>query len=332
MRITSLCLKDVPPVRHFAVDGLSEMVVIGGPNGVGKTRLMQAVLDQLRSGGTDARVAGTITATHEGERERWGQSALDLSLVEDVQKLHETLAAGGTRRTKLQSSLINFESDRKIQNLQPYPFSFEMPDPEEEAIGWDTTFTPLSRRYEDTVQAMHRMVDAQRRGISSRAVQLQREGHKTMNLTFDDPMTPFKDIFRQLVGPKELADLTLRDQKLRYTEDGNTFEFESLSSDEREVVNIAFDFLLRAPTDCIVVFDEPELHLHPELSYKLVQALQRIGERNQFIFTTHSAELISASLDRTAIFLAKAASTVSDGSEVANQAVVVSEADVGRMS
>lgn len=42
-------------------------------------------------------------------------------------------------------------------------------------------------------------------------------------------------------------------------------------------MNVVFDFLLRNPSDCIVLFDEPELHLHPELSYKLLQTLRTAG-------------------------------------------------------
>jgi hypothetical protein len=62
--------------------------------------------------------------------------------------------------------------------------------------------------------------------------------------------------------------------------------------------------LLRDPSDCVVIFDEPELHLHPELSYRLLQTLRRTGTRNQFIFCTHSSEIITASLENTVVFIA----------------------------
>jgi hypothetical protein len=303
------------------------MVVIAGPNGVGKTRLVQAVLDHLRGGGVNENIAGGIHATCPEETVQWGKSDLDLSVPEDMQKMHATLAVG-RRRRNWQSSLINFESDRTVTNLQPFPFSFEMADPSEEQVGWETTFTPLRERYQDTVHAMHRMVEAQRRGIASSAVRLKKEGKQSMNLDFTDPMEPFKDIFRLLLGPKELADLTMGDQRLKYLDRDSTFPFDSLSSGEREVINIAFDFLLRRPRDCVVVFDEPELHLHPELSYKLVQALQNIGTNNQFIFMTHSPDIITASLDRTVIFLAPTdTGVVESAADPPNQAVTVSEGD-----
>ena len=284
---------------------------------------MQAVINQLRGGQVSERIAGSIHATCAEETEQWGKPDLDLSVAEDMQKLHATLSVG-RRRRNWQSSLINFESDRTVRNLQPFPFTFDMADPSEEQIGWEMTFSPLSQRYQDTVHAMHRMVEAQRRGIATSAVRLKKEGRESMKLDFTDPMEPFKDIFRQLLGPKELADLTMGDQRLRYLDNGSEFPFDSLSSGEREVINIAFDFLLRRPRDCIVVFDEPELHLHPELSYRLVQVLQRIGANNQFIFTTHSPDLITASLDRTVVFLAPAEN---EATEPANQAVEVTETD-----
>jgi hypothetical protein len=74
-----------------------------------------------------------------------------------------------------------------------------------------------------------------------------------------------------------------------------------------------------------VFFDEPELHLHPELSYRLIQTLQIIGERNQFFLSTHSPDVISASLDRSVIFLAPPSIDPSGVAE--NQAMPVSEAD-----
>jgi AAA domain, putative AbiEii toxin, Type IV TA system len=98
-----------------------------------------------------------------------------------------------------------------------------------------------------------------------------------------------------------------------------------LSSGEREVVNIAFDFQLRQPRDCIVFFDEPELHLHPELSYKLLRTLRSIGERNQFILSTHSPDVISASLDQSVVFVAPSQEGA-DGS-FENQAIPVAESD-----
>jgi hypothetical protein len=111
---------------------------------------------------------------------------------------------------------------------------------------------------------------------------------------------------------------------LEYRLDDQVFDLSTLSSGEREVVNVAFDFLLRRPTDCIVFFDEPELHLHPELSHRLIQTLQGIGERNQFVLTTHSPDIIAGSLDKSVVFVSPP--EVVDGVP-RNQAMQVTEDD-----
>jgi len=324
MRFKSLSVRQAPPVHFFAIDELADVVVIAGPNGVGKTRLLNRITNHLRAGGPDPLVVGVVAATSQDEVSAWGKHELDLANGDDLNLLR-TMFQASRRRKNWSSSLINFESDRTIQNLQPLAFSWDMPDPDEEAVSWDLTFGLMRDRFQDTVHAMFRMIEAQKQSIATRAVQLRREGRDEMRLTFSDPMEPFKRIFSMLLAPKELVDPSARNQRLQYSLAGQVHDFTSLSSGEREVVNIAFDFQLRRPYDCIVFFDEPELHLHPELSYKLIQTLQQIGGRNQFFFSTHSPDVITASLDQSVIFLSPATGASEDGDD--NQAIAVSESD-----
>ncbi len=124
-----------------------------------------------------------------------------------------------------------------------------------------------------------------------------------MSLNFTDPLDPFREAFSQLLAPKVLNGINLQGNSLRIKDEGVEITENGLSSGEREVLNIVFDFLLRKPSDCIVFFDEPELHLHPELANKLLNTLKTIGKGNQFVFCTHSAELISSNLDNSVIFI-----------------------------
>ena len=225
------------------------------------------------------------------------------------------------RRNKFNSSFLNFDSDRAIQNIQPFQFSWDVGNPYSEDVGWDAGFVRLSDRYNDVRHSLFRLVENQRREVSDKAFTLREGGERNMALDFPDILAPFKDAFRSLLGPKELVEVNVREQTIYYELSGEKLRLDTLSSGEREVVNIVFDFLLRSPTDCVIMFDEPELHLHPELSYRLLQTLNRIGSNNQFIFSTHSPEIISASLENTVIFV-KPVQT-----EGANQALVVHRDD-----
>jgi len=327
MRLRAISVRNTPPVQLFAVDSLSDVVVLAGPNGVGKTRLLERIINHLRVATPNPDVAGQIEATCSEERQSWaGKDVLDLSSPDDMALLQATLQTHRLRRN-WRSSLVHIESDRAIQKLAALAFSWDMPDPEEEEVPWDRTIGFMRDRFQDTVHSMFRMIEIQKVAIANKAIELQRKGQRQMRLSFSDPMQPFKEVFSLLLAPKELADPSARRQRLEYQLDGETREFSTLSSGELEVANIAFDFLLRKPQDCMVFFDEPDLHLHPELTYRLLQTLQQIGQRNQFFLSTHSPDIISASLDRSVVFVSPPSETHEGDGEAPNQARVVSEAD-----
>ena len=319
MRLRALETKNIPPIRNFAIADLADVVVLAGPNGVGKTRLVQAIMSAFQNPSAQT-VRLNIEATTPEESNAWGTKSLDTSNPADVQRLNQMMRRN-RRRTSWQSSIFQFESNRTIPNLNPFGFSFDAVDPYEEMIGWDYMFSSLINRFQDTVNSIFRKVHSRRTAIAIKAEQLMVEGKTVMPLDFPDPLIPFREAFAQLLAPKKLLDADPRDQTLYYESDGQRFGIASLSSGEREVVNVVFDFILRNPADSIIIFDEPELHLHPELSYKLIQTLRNVGSRNQFIFVTHSAEIITASLDQSVIFVAPPRD---DGG---NQAVPVREHD-----
>ncbi len=320
MHIDTIRVKDVPPVKCFNIDGLSNVVVIAGRNGVGKTRLIQQLVNHCQSPTNNQNIQLVVDVTCKTEHEAWGKSQIDTANIQDAKLLQVILQANRLRRN-WKSSVVNIESDRSIRKIDPYRFSFDIVDPDEESVNWNLTFGGFQSRYQDTLHAMFRKVQAHRNKISSKAERLMRQGEKSMQLDFPDPLEPFKDAFRKLLAPKELLDADLKAQQLKYALEGQEFPLTTLSSGESEVINIVFDFILRSPSDCIVIFDEPELHLHPELSHKLIQTLTGLGENNQFIFCTHSPDIITASLEHSVVFIGP---PLSEGQ---NQAIPVSEDD-----
>jgi len=320
MLLKSIKAKDILPVLKFDVENLSDVVVLAGRNGVGKTRLLQAIINGFQNPVGQVNTQFIIEATSDEERKRWGKNVLNTALPADAQLLMSTLHENRFRRN-WNGSVINIESDRSIQQVTPYKFSFDATDPDKEQIGWNFMFGGLKSRHQDTLHSIFRKVHSHRNKISSLAEKLMRKGEVTMELNFPDPLEKFKHAFRQLLAPKELLDADLNSQQLKYLSNGQELLLNTLSSGEREVINIVFDFILRNPSNCIIFFDEPEIHLHPELSYKLIQTLTTLGDNNQFIFCTHSPEIITASLEHSVVFVAP------PKNKETNQAVTVSEDD-----
>ncbi|HEV8724828.1 MAG TPA: ATP-binding protein [Candidatus Binatia bacterium] len=319
MRLVNITVSDRPPIKNFSVSDLTDVVVIAGPNGVGKTNILNFLLNKFRGPSANPSIQIIVEATSESEKNTWKNLARLNTATPQEAGILQQFVQRSQKRGQLRSGVINFDSSRVFENIQPYSFSWNFADPFLEDVGWEMTFNSARQRFQDVVHALYRKVRSQKEEIASTALKLQREGSREMRLEFADPLEKFKDSFAKLLPGKVLCELDEQRQQLSYTTDGATLPLDSLSSGEREVVTIVFDFLLRDPQDSIIVFDEPELHLHPELSYRLLRTLRDAGERNQFIFCTHSADIISASLDHSVVFIGPPKGS-SD-----NQAIKVSE-------
>jgi predicted ATPase len=303
MRIREIDIKDYLPIRNFQVSALDNVVILAGPNGIGKTRLIQGIIGFLRNAKIQPNFNITIEATSKEEELSWqGKKTLLLNNITDLGLFKATLHQNRKRRY-FKSSVLYYESNRQITQVQPLSFSWEYADPWEENIGWDVSFNPLTNRFQDTLHSLFKKVQSHKTSIANRAIQLRESGQTSMTLTFSDPLEPFKDAFTQLLSPKKLLGFNTQANSLNIGIDDQTISDQNLSSGEREVLNITFDFILSQPSDCIIFFDEPELHLHPELANKLLNTLKTIGKNNQFIFCTHSSELISSNLDNNVIFI-----------------------------
>ena len=246
MRLSSIEINDSPPIRQFEIHDLSNVVVLAGPNGVGKTRLINSLLATFRNSRPAPQRRIVVEATSQAERDDWGKSSLDTSNADDVTRLLKTLQKQKSRG-RWESSVVQFESDRSIQQIQPFAFSWDVIDPFFENVGWDMGFGGLKGRFQDTIHSIFRKIQSRRNDMATRAEELLLQGATSMELDFPDPLVPFKRAFTQLLAPKVLLDPEVRQQKLSYSFEGKTFPLDSLSSGEREVINIVFDFILRQP-------------------------------------------------------------------------------------
>ncbi|TAM34111.1 MAG: hypothetical protein EPN61_17625 [Burkholderiaceae bacterium] len=172
MRIKEIAAQDVRPVRRFEVDGLSDVVVIAGQNGVGKSRLVEGLIARFQNPHPHTNgVRLLIEATCERERVAWGQPTLDTAVQADLQKLAGTLQANRSR-TKWESSVIHFESDRSIAQIHPYQFNWDVIDPWGETLGWNTTFGGLKARFQNTLHSLFGKVQSHEKQIVRAEVNL----------------------------------------------------------------------------------------------------------------------------------------------------------------
>lgn len=302
MQIVDITLKDKPPIKHFHATDLSKIIVLAGPNGVGKTRLIQQLINLLQNPQPDPSLAVRIAATSSDESTKWGKPSLSTLDQTGSSTLRQHLQKT-RKRGQWKSSVVNFDSSRTFETIKALPAQWFFDDPFQEDIKWNLLFSPLKNRYQDTIHALFKQIGHYRSAIAKKYEQHRKDNKTHMPIDQEDPLKKYKDMFRLLLSPKELEDIPLENPKIQYVEAGQLLAIEALSSGEREVFTIVFDLLLHEPHDCIIFFDEPEMHLHPELSFRLFKALENVGERNQYIFCTHSPDIITESLDHSVIFI-----------------------------
>jgi hypothetical protein len=105
-----------------------------------------------------------------------------------------------------------------------------------------------------------------------------------------------QDIFQRICAPKRYLGYLYREENPQgapILQDGDSaYPLSHAASGEQVILEYATRMNYPTPLDrSIILIDEPEIHLHPSWIRHLYLALPHIGIANQYLLTTHSAEL-----------------------------------------
>jgi len=294
MKILSIEITDFNPIKHLKLENLGNTVIIAGANGSGKTRLKQAKVQTLQG---DPLINMTIGATRKEERDEKYFNGETLVVQKSVQ--NQTLNNYINSRKYLSSgyvgSLVQIESSRNVETLKYTPVNWLGGDPDDRETATNFYFSPFSNRWSDFMNYIHQKSAARDKKLADELKKDPTKGEQIIN-DYPDPLQKYKTIFSSLLPDKELQDINpAAPKEFQFTEgSAKPLPFKSLSSGEQEVVKVVFDVVRKDIKHSVIIVDEPELHLHPTLTFKLIETLKTIGDHtNQFIFLTHSADLIS---------------------------------------
>jgi len=122
-----------------------------------------------------------------------------------------------------------------------------------------------------------------------------------------DSLAPLRQVFNDFFAPMKFHDVYIQHSPFAFvieTPLGN-LDIDDLSSGEKEILNIFVRFHQLNPRGSIILFDEADAHLHPDLERRYLESLKKLSNGNQVILTTHSPEMMIAAGSESLYTLAK---------------------------
>lgn len=109
-----------------------------------------------------------------------------------------------------------------------------------------------------------------------------------------DSLKDIREFFNSFFSPMEFEDVYLDTNPFKFSvkTPRGSIDIDDLSSGEKEILNTYIHFHHLNPKDSIILFDEPDVHLHPELERRYLRILKQLSSGNQMILTTHAPEMM----------------------------------------
>lgn len=292
MRIQKLHLKKYKRFFDLTVDlgtKPKRIIALVGPNGCGKSSVFDAMLYHNNAYGIIGNVGGKNYTYHSLE----GKSNYNYVNIE----IHFTEGTYSEVREKkiqngLQNTIFSFRSSFRYNGRLNVKESKAVSDIRKNDFGASTA-SDIDQRIEQnyrrlTVKYNKYLNDNDCRPSESKAHiigELNAAIGNCLKLSIDN------------LGNIEAGKGTFFFKK---DDTANTFEYDVLSSGEKEVIDILLDLYLRKDeyTDSIYIIDEPELHLNTAIQRKLLIEINKMIPTNcQIWVATHSIGFLRALQD-----------------------------------
>jgi predicted ATPase len=284
MRIKKLRLKNgYKRFRDLTIDlgdAPARVVALVGPNGCGKSSVLDGLLFHAnawaRLGNTDDR--GYSYHSMDGLAD-YNYQNVEIEFVEgSFHQVRERLVKAGKGTTIMSfRSPYRYNSELKISATRAMP-----------AIGENDYGASDSASLDAKMEGNYRRLFAKFNAYRDRNDVKPSEARAKIVGDLNDSLRKCLDMEVSSLGNVEASQGTLYFRKPDHEKE---FEFNVLSSGEKEVVDILLDLYLRQEdyTETIFLLDEPELHINTAIQKNLLIEIDRlVGKDCQIWISTHS--------------------------------------------
>lgn len=315
MRILSFRIENFRNLRLAECSNVPDFMVICGGNGCGKSALLEALMTAKEHAGSygnfsfdpmavsaDATKATiTMTLAFTEDERSFVKEKFNIECPETDEVIIEINKGGGARALKRSGSVkqllsyyshaldspgffdyINAHRQNQKSRLQTWDSSFLS---DERAKG---TLASSDQKFQLTKQYLA--------GLKMRDLQEFQTSIISGTPEPNDSLKEIKDFFNLFFAPMKFKDVFINKSPFEFvisTSMGD-IDIDDLSSGEKEILNIFIRFHQLKPKEAVILFDEADAHLHPDLERRYLEILRQLGQGNQMLLTTHSPEMMIA--------------------------------------
>jgi predicted ATPase len=318
MRILSFRIENFRNLAQAECTEVPDFVVVCGGNGSGKSALLEALMTAKEHAGSyghftfDARAvsadaeSATISlkvAFSEAEREFVTKTYNETCPAEDEAVI--SISKGGAGKAlKTSKAIRRLFGYYSRADGSPGFFDYITAHRQTQKLdlqNWDATF--LSEEHaKNTLGGQQKFQNTKRylAGLKMRDLQALQDvverGLSPTEANVPNSLRSIRSFFDRFFSPMSFGDVYLNRSPFGFTVNTprGQIDIDDLSSGEKEILNIFVRFDQIQPHDAVILFDEADAHLHPDLERRYLAELRGYTPRNQLLITTHSPEMMIA--------------------------------------
>lgn len=315
MRIVNFRIENYRNLRLAECTSVPDFMMVCGGNGCGKSSLLEALMTAKEHAGSygnfafdskavsanaqTARIQLTVSFT---EAERAFVKRQHNEECPEKDDIEIEIQKGGSARALKRSAptrrLLSYYSATKGS---PGFFDYitaHRQTSKQDLSNWDASFLSDARAKETLAGRQNKFQQTKQylAGLKMGDLQQLQSSLSKGNPKQVDSLAEIRATFDRFFAPLKFVDVFLDRSPFGFvvSTPAGDIDIDDLSSGEKEIFNIFVRFHQLNPHGAVILFDEADAHLHPDLERRYLQELRRIARGNQVLLTTHSPEMMIA--------------------------------------